>query len=508
MSESRVKNSAKNLFYSYIGQIINILLKFALRSYFIRVLTTEYLGLNGLFGNILSFLSLAELGIGGAITYNLYVEIANQNTERIKQLMRLYKTAYVIIGCFVLLAGSSLIPFLDFFIEGKYEIPNIRLIYFLFVLNSGSSYFFSYKANFIIANQKNYIVTNINLVSNIVIAILQTLSLFLFNSYIAYLIVQVIITFGANVVMAFIADKRYPILKEKVTGKLDENSKHIITQNVSAAVFHKVGGIIVFSTDNILLSKLFGLIQVGLYSNYTLITKTLQALINQFFVSITASVGNLCAAEGNEKKVSIFYITEYINFLIFSFSSICIYELLEKFITLWLGKEYLMNNSILCLLALNFYLEGMRSTLWTFNGSMGLARYYKYMPIPEVIINLGSSIILGRLFGPVGIFIGTTLSTVFTCWWIEPKVLFKYGLDSSLKKYYYVYFKYFFITILNFIIVHFTNKYITFEQPVITFVVHIIICGFMQLLLLVLLTFKSEEFKYLMNLLFKKKQVK
>ena len=128
MSESRTKNSIKNIFYSYLAQVVTILLKFLVRTYFVKVLTTEYLGLNGLFGNILTFLSFAELGIGGAITYNLYVEIAKNNTIRIKQLMRLYKRAYLSIGCFVLIVGSSLTPFINFFITGEVTVPNIHII--------------------------------------------------------------------------------------------------------------------------------------------------------------------------------------------------------------------------------------------------------------------------------------------------------------------------------------------------------------------------------------------
>lgn len=501
MNDGRTKNSIKNLFYSYLGQVINILLKFVVRSFFVKTLTTEYLGLNGLFGNILTFLSFAELGIGGAITYNLYIELAKDNKIRIKQLMRLYKTAYLLIGCFVLIIGSALTPFLDFFIAEETNIPNLQLIYLLFVVNSGSSYFFSYKASFITANQKNYIVTNISLVSNILIAIIQLVILLLTKNYIAYLLVQIIIVFLSNIVMSFIADKRYPILKEKAEGKLDEDSKNIIVQNVSAAVFHKIGGIIVFSTDNILISKIFGLVQVGLYSNYTLITKTLSGIIGQFFVSISASVGNLCAEETQDRKLHIFYITEYINFVIYSFCSICIFELLENFICLWLGDGFLMDKKILYLLSINFYLEGMRGTVQTFNVAMGLVRFYKFMPIPECIINLVTSIILGKIIGPVGILIGTTISTLTTSFWIEPKVLYKYGLVSKIRNYYLLYFKYLIISMSILVITHFLNQFVITGRPILNLLLHGFICFIIYIMIIWLVSRKKEEFNYLINIL-------
>ena len=501
MNDGRTKNSIKNLFYSYIGQIINILLKFVVRSYFVKTLTTEYLGLNGLFGNILTFLSFAELGIGGAITYNLYIELAKDNKIRIKQLMRLYKTAYMLIGCFVLLIGSALTPFLDFFIAEGYTVPNIQIIYLLFVINSGTSYFFSYKASYITANQKNYIVTNINLVSNILIAFLQLLVLFLTKNYIAYLLVQIIVVFLSNVVMSLLADRKYPILQEKAEGRLDNDSKHIIIQNVSAAIFHKIGGIVVFSTDNILMSKLFGLVQVGLYSNYTLITKTLQGIIGQFFVSITASVGNLCAEEGQERKLHIFYITEYINFIIYAFSCICIFEILEEFISFWLGNTFLMDKSIIFFLTINFYLEGMRCTVQTFNGAMGLARFYKFMPIPECIINLCTSIMLGKLLGPVGILVGTTISTLTTCFWIEPMILYKHGFSSKIKKYYVIYMKYFVLTVLVLLSSHILNSYIKFNFIVLNLFIHVLICFACFAVVVWIASRKTEEFNYLLNLI-------
>lgn len=501
MNEGRTKNSIKNLFCSYFGHIINIFLKFVVRFFFVKILTTEYLGLNGLFGNILAFLSFAELGIGGAITYNLYIELAKDNKIRIKQLMKLYKTAYMLIGCFVLFVGSSLTPFLNFFIANNVNIPNLQLIYLLFVINSGCSYFFSYKASFITANQKNYIIANTSLVSNIIIAVIQLVILFLTKNYVAYLLVQIVVVFLSNVVISFIADKRYPILKERVEGKLDEDSQQTIVQNVSAAVFHKIGGIVVFSTDNILMSKIFGLIQVGLYSNYTLLTKTLQGIISQFFISISASVGNLCAVETQERKIRIFYIIEYINFIIYSLCGICIFELLEEFICLWLGNSFLMDKSIIYFLTINFYLEGMRSTVQTFNGAMGLARFYKYMPIPECMINLAISIILGKLIGPVGILIGTTISTLATCFWIEPMILYKYGFSASVKKYYVVYLKYLVITLFVLGIVHTLNDFINTTLPVLNFLIHGLICVCIFCSVVWFMSRKTIEFEYLFDIL-------
>ena len=152
-SGNRTKNSIYNFLLALIGQGLDVVIKFALRTVFIITLGKEYLGLNGLFTNILSFLSLAELGVGAAITYSLYEPIANNDESKILPLMALYKKAYTIIGTGVIAIGISLTPFLKFLIAEMPNIENIQLIYTLFVINSGISYFFSYKSSYISANQ-------------------------------------------------------------------------------------------------------------------------------------------------------------------------------------------------------------------------------------------------------------------------------------------------------------------------------------------------------------------
>lgn len=82
--KSRTHYSLMNSSISTIVYLIKLVLSFAVRSYFIKYLGVEYLGLNGLFTNILSFLSLAELGIGTSIVYELYKPLAFDNKEEIK----------------------------------------------------------------------------------------------------------------------------------------------------------------------------------------------------------------------------------------------------------------------------------------------------------------------------------------------------------------------------------------------------------------------------------------
>ena len=497
---SRTKSSMINLIFALGGRLLNIITKFGVRTVFISALGKEYLGLNGLFTNILSFLSLAELGVGASIVFSLYKPIAEDNRDKIIVLMRLYKRAYTFIGIIVLAIGTGLTPFLNFFISDMPDIPNIQLIYLLFVLNSGISYFYSYKAAFIAANQKNYIVTNNTYIFELATAIMQIVLLILFRNYFAYLFTQVFFTILSNITISAIADKKYPILRETTKSRLDKETRSIIATNVGAAFFHRIGHIIVFCTDNILLSKFFGLLVVGLYSNYSMIITSVEGILSQFFTAITASVGNLGATASEDRQREVYGKIFFIQFWIYSLATAALAVSINPFIDLWLGKDYIMSTKCVIFIVMNFYLKGMRQVNMTFNSAYGLARYYKWMPIPESIANIVFSILAANLIGPEGIFIGTTLSTLAAPFWIEPYILMKYGLQGSLTRYYWMYIKYFATTFGMTAFSLLCASMIPFSG-IMAFLVNILIVLLLPNIMIYLLFGRSPEFKYLVCLM-------
>ena len=212
---SRTNNSLKNMKYAIVGQGLGLLVSFFSRLVFVRTLGSEYLGLNGLFTNILSILSLAELGVGAAIIYSMYKPLAEKNINKVKALMGIYKKAYVTIGMIIALIGSALVPFLDHLIKNKPNLPYIELIYLMFVINSSISYFFSYKRSLIIADQKRYIATFYRYGFYFLLNITQITVLLLTHNYIFYLGLQIISTFIENICVSRKADTLYPFLKEK-----------------------------------------------------------------------------------------------------------------------------------------------------------------------------------------------------------------------------------------------------------------------------------------------------
>lgn len=435
----RVKSSIKNIATGLIGQMLMLVTNFVTRTVFISTLGSTYLGVSGLFGNILSLLSLAELGVGQAITFSLYKPIAENDTEKINSLMAIYKKIYLGIFTFVLLVGMSLSPFLQYIIKDFDRIPHITIIYILYVINSAASYLFIYRNTLITASQKNYVVHQIAYVFSILMMVLQIVGLVIFKNYFVYLITQISMVIGQNIVTAIIAGKMYPELDTEKAKKLDAEEKDGLIKNIKSLMIYKVGTLALNSTDNILISAFVGIVKVGLYSNYHLLCSSVTGFLSTIFGNLTASIGNLNAVETKEKKIEMFNIINLATFWLYGVCSICIFCVANAFITAWIGEEYLLSYRELFIIVLNAYVAGMLFAPFNYRQTMGLFIYGKMRPIISAAINIVASVILGKKFGLEGILWGTIIARVTTNVWFDPYIVFKKGLDASPKHYFFDY---------------------------------------------------------------------
>lgn len=440
---SRLTNTIRNAAVGFGAQLIIVLLNFINRTFFIRYLGAEYLGLSGLFSNILSMLSLAELGIGVAISFSLYKPLQEQDIRKTKALMSFYQLAYNVIGVVILGLGLCLVPFLDHLIKNRPNIPNFTLIYLLFLANSVVSYFFTYKRSLLSADQKEYLNTINRTLFSIIQCAGQFIVLVFTRNYLLYLLVVIICTIGSNIRISYQCDKLYPYLKVNQERLTKEETKTLL-KYVGAQLSHKVGGIVVSGTDNVLTTALVngGLVIVGLYSNYLLLINTIKSIITMFFTSVTASVGNLNAECTVDKAKEVFDKMFFLNMCFYGISTCCIYNLANDFIRLWIGEDYLLSTGIMTVIVINYYISGMRQTCQTYNTTLGLFWNDRFKPWIEALINLVSSVALARYYGFMGILLGTLISTVTTSFWVEPYILYKHGFNMRLGDYFIRYGQY------------------------------------------------------------------
>ena len=293
----RIEKMQKNIFWGAFSNIVIMLLSFASRTVFIYNLSTTELGVNGVFSNILTILSFAELGIGTAMNFSLYGLVAKKDINRIKSLMHFYKKAYRIIAAIVGVLGLCLVPFLPYIAKGTQGVDHLYAIYFLYLFNTVASYFVSYKYSLSNAEQKNYVFTNINLVFNIICTCTQMIVVIAFKSFLIYCSVGAVVQLIQNITTNIYMNKMYPYLKDKDVEPVSKEELAPVIKNVKALIISKIGSICVNQTDNLIISMAINVTVVGVISNYLTLTRNVGQFLNLVFNSGTASFGNLIATE-------------------------------------------------------------------------------------------------------------------------------------------------------------------------------------------------------------------
>lgn len=488
-SKSRSRNSLNNIFIGILCQIVVVLFTFIGRTIFIKTIGNDYLGLNSLYSNILSVLSLAELGIGNVMIYSLYKPIYENDTQKIYSLLQYYKKIYRNISLIILALGLLLIPFLSFIIDINIDNYNINIYFLLFLFNSVSSYFVIYKTTLINADQKIFVIKIVNTTFVILKEILQIFILYYFKSYFLYLIIQLLCTITSNVILTMIANKMYPFIKKKIDQILIDRES--LFNNIKSVFIYKLGTILMNNTDNILISILVGTVYVGYYSNYNLIITTITTFISIFIQAIMSSIGNLNNEKNIKKSYDFFNLLLYFFHLLTAFCSISLLLVINDFIYLWLGEKQLLSYTIIFAIIINFYIQNIINPVWIYRETLGLFSKIKYLMISAAIINLIFSIVLGLKFGLSGIIISTAIARILTTVWFEPIVIYRDLFNKSVINYWKKQLKYFIITIFDFIIVVYmcTNFQITF----LNIIIKIMICFIVVFTSFTIINLKTQE---------------
>jgi oligosaccharide translocase len=442
MENSRLKNSALNFASGFLGRVLTILLNFAVRTIFIYCLNEAYLSVNGLYSNILTVLSLAELGFGSAMVYRMYAPVAVKDYQKTAALLQFYKKIYIIIGVVIFLLGLCVIPFMDYIIKDKPDISGLTLYYILFLVNTSISYWFSsYKASVLYADQKEYIKTNVQNTMTILQSGLQIVLLLLFRKYLLYLLIQLAGNIFLNLYVAHLVDKRYPEIQTYQGASLSTEERVQIRKDTEALVLSRFGHVALNGTDNIIISAVVGVLWVGRLSNYTLICDSVTSVLCQITAAITGSLGNFFATEDKHAGYALFKKVEFLNFWLYGFSFIALVTLLDPFVQIWAGERFVLGLPISIAIAINFFVAGYMNTLWVFRSTIGLFKQGKFRPILVAILNIILSIFLGKLWGVFGVLFATFLSRAAISLWYDPLILHRYGFEVSCKPFFARYFR-------------------------------------------------------------------
>lgn len=436
MSNSRTKNVSINMSVALFCQVINLILNFVSRTIFIKTLGADYLGVNGLFSNVLSILSFAELGIGNAIIFSMYKPLAEHDEDKLASLMLLYKKAYRIILTVVVVAGVSVIPFLDYVIKGEPKVSeNLVLLYLLFLSNTAISYVAVYKKSIIYADQKNYIILLATEATHILQILLQMYVLYKYRSFIAFLVIQIVCTLAGNIICSIVANKKYPFLTQE-PAPLAKSERRNVFQNIKAMAMYKLGSIVLNSTDNILVSAMLGVTPVGYVSNYVLLHSACNSILGNITSSFTASVGNLNVVGSEEHKYNIFNRILLITVWLYGFATIGLIVISKYLIHVWVGDEYILDNVTVVAIMFGFYVAGVHAVESNYRTTMGYFVKGRWAPGAAAFINIVLSIVFCKWIGLAGIFIATPIARMSAIGIVDTILIYKNGFNKSPWIYY------------------------------------------------------------------------
>jgi len=505
---SRLENSTKNLFLTLGNTVFTSLLGLVSRTVFIKVLGSEYLGLSGLLGNVLGFLSITEIGIASAIGFSLYKPLAENDYKSVSALMSLYRKAYTIIGIIVSVSGIGLFFALDFFVAPEQQPHGTGFAYFAFLLNIVAGYFLSYKTTLISSDNQSFRLVPISVSISIVQTIVQIVVLLTLKNYVIYLAVQIFCTVLTMFLQNRYITKRYKDVDFYSKEKLKPEQKTEIKRNIGGLVIAKIGDYLVNSTDNLIITKLVSLAATGIYSNYLMIRNMVNGYIATVFASVTAGMGNVVAVESDEVKKKSFDVMMFSAYFIYSFEAVCFLCLFNPFIgELWIGNEFTFNMFTVSIIVINNFLTGLRIPLITMKSAAGTYMEDSWIPFAFAGVNLVVSIVLAKHMGVAGVFLGTIIGSLLTADWYRPIIIYHKVFHTSVKEYYKNYIKYILLGFANMGIAYGLCMLINTPIVIVNFVIKAIIAVVIPLGINTLLFYKTEEFqaiKAMSNRIFKK----
>jgi O-antigen/teichoic acid export membrane protein len=493
----RKKSVAKNIFLTVGVRIIYLLIGFVTRKLIITFIASEYLGLSSLYSNLLDFLNLAELGIGVAIQVRLFQPLVEHNNDKILNVLSVAKKIYVCIGAFVFTVGIILCFFLDVFIkDNPFSIGYTRISFLIAILGITFGYLCADKRLYFESNEKYYIITLSDLLIKVVTTIVGLVLLYAYREYLIYLALTGSQTFISNLILTILFRVKHSCkyIKDKAFQKSEFK---IISANLKNVVPNKLSVYVFSSTDSIVISSFIGLAAVTLYSNYILLFTSMLTMSTTISNALVSTFGKMIK-EGNDSQAVFksFKKYELAQYMFSSFTTVCMFCLVDRFITVWLGEAYLLEKISVILLCSDYFIHSLFQPMSTLYTSTEKFKEDKICAILSAIINLGFSLLLVNFIGINGVIAGTLISNIFTFVMRSRVIYGKYFNKYFVKKLILCCLQCIVVILLS-VACCFVLKFINLENQILDFIVSAIVCLFLSNILNV----------FLIPLLLKKKKV-
>lgn len=499
MTQSRIVNASRNIVFGIMLKVYQTLLPFIIRTVMIYYLGMEYVGLNSLFTSVLSVLNLAELGVGSAMVFSMYKPIAQNDTNTICALMKLYKLYYRIIGFVIFVGGLIILPFIPELINGS--VPENMNVYILYLLNLGSTVFsywlFAYKNSMLTAYQRSDIISKIQIVCSSIQYATQILAIIVIKSYYVFLAITLFVQILNNIIISRVSDKMYPNMQPQ--GILDKDVIKQINHRVKDLFTAKVGGVVVNAVDSIVISAVLGLTSLAIYQNYFYMISAVIGFSTVIFKAVTASIGNSMVTENIDKNYDDFQTITLFCFFVFGICASCFLCLFQPFMKIWVGKTNLLPDLMVILFTIYFYVCELMNLFSMFKDAAGIWHQDRFRPLLEAACNLCLNLVFVHIMGLYGILLSTIISMAFLSLpWLY-RNLFKYGFKKSSIEYTKMVFASFLIVAIICFLDYIVCSFIP-NQGIIAFVIKMIVCIIITSIMHVVMFSRFKRFKKVVKL--------
>lgn len=438
------KKGAINVAVSILFRALLLVASLLVRRYLIRYIGNEANGLDSLYTSIVGVLSIAELGIGTAIVFCMYKPVVDGDTDKVSALYFLFQRVYLIIGVILAVGGCAIMPALPYLATGYQSIDvNLYLTFGMMLVSVVLTYAFSAKISLINAYKNNYITTTINSSGLLLQYGLQITVLICARSFVWYLVCRIIANaaqWGATEIVARIKYK--PVIVNKQT--VDPETRKDVVKNVKAMFMHKIGSVLVNTADSIIISAFIGVEILGKFSNYTVIMSAMIGTIMLFFTPLTSVIGHMYIEESKAQAYKYFKFFYVFNFILGLIFFLGYYAVIDNLVTICFGSDLEMVKSVSLVITINYLIQFMRQATLLFRDATGTFYYDRWKPLIEGVLNIGLSIgfvylfgyLWGENFAVVGVIAATVVTNLTICHVVEPYVLYKHALQTSVKPYY------------------------------------------------------------------------
>lgn len=430
---ARVIQNAKVALFFYC---INLILQFFSRKIFLDYLGAELLGLNTTAQNLLQFLNLAESGIGAAVAFALYKPLSQKNKQEIIDIVSLQGWFYRWVGMFVIAGSIVLMAFFPW-IFAKADVPLIYAYgtFVAFLISALLGYFVNYKMIVLSADQKEYKITIETQSIKAIKIFIQLLMISTFShGYLWWMSLETIAAVITAIRLTRCIKKEYPWLSTSTSrGKQVKEQYSFLLTKTKQLFFHKIGAFALGQVTPLLIYGFTTLTTVAVYGNYMLIMAGCSMLVEAVSQGLKAGIGNL-VSKGDQSAIKrTFWQIISIRLFIASFLCSGFFLLSESFVTLWVGREYVMPVVPMVLMVASYFIQ-MSRTCEFFLNAYGLFQDI-WAPVVEATLNIFFSFLLGYFFGLSGVFIGVLISQLIVVNGWKAIFLYKWGFNEDLRKF-------------------------------------------------------------------------